>query len=115
MPFAAAMILAEFMKEQLIRKLELFLEGRDFGKNWDGAYQDAVPTLRQFFQTEGYETSITYEWDSESRDTELVAMKETLVVRIPWGEDYNGRSLVDLQTLRIQNRQSPQRANSAIS
>ena len=101
------------MKDELIRRLEKFLEGHDFGKNWDGAYQDVVPTLRQFFHTEGFHTTITHEWDSESRETELVAMKATLVVRIPWAEDYNGRSVVDLQTLQIQNQQHQQQANSA--
>ena len=42
------------------------------------------------------------EWLSDSRDTELVAEKEKLVVRIPWGEDYNGKSVVDLKSLKIQ-------------
>src|SRR5438046_4973652 len=37
------------MKLEWISRLEQFLERNDFGKNWDGAYQDAVPTLRQFF------------------------------------------------------------------
>lgn len=88
----------------MIRRLETFLEGNDFGKNWDGAYQDAVPTLRQFFHKEGFRTHITSEWESESRDTELVATKETMVVRIPWAQDYNGRSLVDLSGLSVQSQ-----------
>ena len=92
------------MRDEWIKRLEIFLEGNDFGKNWDGAYQDAVPTLRQFFQKEGFLTHITSEWDSESRDTELVAVRETLVVRIPWAEDYNGRSLVDLTGLVVQSQ-----------
>ena len=92
------------MKDQLIRTLEQFLEGNDFGKNWDGVYQDAVPMLRQFFQKEGFRTHIMSEWDSESRDTELVAIKESLVVRIPWAEDPNGRSLVDLTGLVVQSQ-----------
>ncbi len=92
------------MKEELIEKLEMFLEGQDFGKNWDGAYQDAVPTLRTFFDTQGFRTHIMPEWLSDSRDTELVAEKERLVVRIPWEEDYNGRSVVDLTALRIQTQ-----------
>jgi hypothetical protein len=92
------------MKDEMIRRLEKFLEGNDFGKNWDGVYQDAVPTLRQFFHKEGFRTLIMSEWDSESRDTELVAIKESLVVRIPWAEDYNGRSLVDLTGLVVQSQ-----------
>jgi hypothetical protein len=92
------------MKDEWIRRLETFLEGNDFGKNWDGAYQDAVPTLRQFFHKEGFRTHITSEWDSESRDTELVAVKETLVVRIPWAEDLHGRSIVHLTALSVQSQ-----------
>jgi len=92
------------MKDELIKRLEKFLEGNDFGKNWDGVYQDAVPTLRQFFHQEGFRTLIMSEWDSESRDTELVAIKESLVVRIPWAEDHNGRSLVDLTGLVVQSQ-----------
>jgi hypothetical protein len=90
------------MKDELIRSLERFLEGKDFGKNWDGAYQDAVPVLRQYFQQEGFRTHITSQFESESRDAELVAIKETMVVRIPWAPDYNGRSVVDLTGLVIQ-------------
>ena len=92
------------MRDEWISKLERFLEGNDFGKNWDGAYQDAVPTLRQFFDKEGFRTHITSEWDSESRDTELVATKETLVVRIPWAEDLHGRSIVHLTGIVIQSQ-----------
>src|SRR5690349_8050688 len=87
------------MKQEWIQKLETFLEGQDFGKNWDGAYQDAVPTLRTFFDKQGFRTHIMPEWLSDSRDTELVAEKEKLVVRIPWAEDYNGKSVVDLTAL----------------
>lgn len=90
------------MKADLIRRLEQFLEGNDFGKNWDGAYQDAVPMLRQFFHKEGFRTHIMSEWDTPSRHTELVATKQSLVVRIPWAEDYNGRSVVDLNGLEVQ-------------
>jgi hypothetical protein len=90
------------MKNELIRKLESFLEGQDFGKNWDGEYQDAVPALRRYFQDEGFRTHIRPEWESESRETELIAIKESIEVRIPWAEDYNGRSLVDLESLQIQ-------------
>ena len=92
------------MKSEWIEKLESFLERNDFGKNWDGAYQDAVPTLRLFFHKEGFRTHITSEWESESRDTELVAIRESLVLRIPWAEDYNGRSLVDLTALVVQSQ-----------
>ena len=92
------------MKIEWIRRLEQFLEGNDFGKNWDGAYQDAVPTLRKYFHEEGFRTHITSEWDSESRETELVAIKESLIVRIPWAQDYHGRSIVDLTSLVIQRQ-----------
>ncbi len=92
------------MRVELIRKLEQFLEGNDFGKNWDGAYQDAVPALRRFFHKEGFRTHIMSEWDSPSRHTELVATKHSMVVRIPWAEDYNGRSLVDLNGLEVQSQ-----------
>jgi hypothetical protein len=90
------------MKTEWIRRLEQFLECNDFGKNWDGAYQDAVPTLRQYFNEEGFRTHIMSEWDSESRETELVAIKESVVVRIPWARDYQGRSIVDLTGLVVQ-------------
>ncbi|HYR41851.1 MAG TPA: hypothetical protein VER98_02425 [Terriglobia bacterium] len=90
------------MKVEWIRRLEQFLEGNDFGKNWDGAYQDAVPMLRQFFHREGFDTHIMSEWESPSRHAELVATKHPLVVRIPWAEDYNGKSLVDLNSLEVQ-------------
>lgn len=90
------------MKSEWIIRLEQFLEGNDFGKNWDGAYQDAVPTLRKFFHSEGFRTHIASEWESPSRHTELVATKQTLVVRIPWAEDPNGLSLVDLNGLEVQ-------------
>jgi hypothetical protein len=102
------------MKDDLIRTLEKFLEGHDFGKNWDGAYQDAVPTLRRFFQTEGFHTAIMNEWDSESREAELVATRDTMIVRIPWAEDCNGLSVVHLQTLQVQHRPRQHLANSAI-
>ena len=91
------------MREEWIRKLESYLEGQDFGKNWDGAYQDAVPTLRNFFDKQGFRTRIMPEWISKSRDTELVAEKEKLVVRIPWAQDYNGRSVVDLTAIQVEH------------
>jgi hypothetical protein len=90
------------MKTEWISRLEQFLEGNDFGKNWDGAYQDAVPTIRQFFHKEGFLTHIQSEWESPSRHTELVAISHTVVVRIPWGEDPNGLSLVDLNRIEVQ-------------
>jgi hypothetical protein len=89
------------MKSEWISKLQQFLEVNDFGKNWDGVYQDAVPTLRRYLQAEGFLTHITSEWESPSRHTELVAIKQTLIVRIPWGEDHNGRSLVDLNGIEV--------------
>ena len=92
------------MKAEWIRKLEQFLEGNDFGKNWDGAYQDAVPTLRQFFHREGFDTQLMSEWESPSRHAELVATRQSLVVRIPWAEDSNGKSLVDLDGLVVQSQ-----------
>ena len=92
------------MKAEWIRKLERFLEGNEFGKNWDGAYQDAVPTLRQFFHREGFRTQLMSEWESPSRHAELVATKQSLVVRIPWAEDSNGKSLVDLDALVVQSQ-----------
>ena len=92
------------MKTEWISKLEQFLEGNDFGKNWDGAYQDAVPAIRQFFHKQGFRTHITSEWDSPSRHTELVATKQSLVVRIPWAEDPNGLSLVDLNSIEVQSQ-----------
>ena len=90
------------MKNEWIQKLETFLETEDFGKNWDGHYQDAVPTIRTFFDRQGFRTHILPEWMSDSRDTELVAEKEALTLRIPWEEDYNGRSVVDLTELQVQ-------------
>jgi hypothetical protein len=90
------------MKADWIRRLEQFLEGNDFGKNWDGAYQDAVPTIRRFFDQEGFRTRIMNEWDTPSRHTELVATNSSVVVRIPWAEDYNGLSVVDLNGLEVQ-------------
>jgi hypothetical protein len=92
------------MKAEWINKLERFLEGNDFGKNWDGAYQDAVPAIRKYFHQEGFRTRILSEWDSPSRHTELVATNQALVVRIPLAEDYNGKSLVDLNRLEIQSQ-----------
>ena len=90
------------MKAEWINRLERFLEGNDFGKNWDGAYQDAVPAIRGFLQKEGFSTHIMSEWESPSRHAELVATNHALVVRIPWAEDYNGKSLVDLNSLEVQ-------------
>ena len=92
------------MKAEWITRIEQFLEGNDFGKNWDGAYQDAVPTIRQFLQEEGFNTHIMSEWDSPSRYTELVATKPSLTVRIPWAEDYYGRSIVDLNGLEVHSQ-----------
>jgi hypothetical protein len=92
------------MKTEWITRIEQFLEGNDFGKNWDGAYQDAVPTIRQFFHKEGFNTHIMSEWDSPSRYTELVATKLSLTVRVPWAQDYDGRSIVDLNGLEVHSQ-----------
>ena len=89
------------MKTEWINRIEKFLEGNDFGKNWDGAYQDAVPTIRQFFHIEGFRTHMMGESESPSPATELVATKHTLVVRVPWAKDYYGRSIVDLKELEV--------------
>jgi hypothetical protein len=89
------------MKAEWITRIEQFLEGNDFGKNWDGAYQDAVPTIQQFFHKEGFRTHIMCEWDTPSRYTELVATKQSLTVRVPWDKDYYGRSIVDLNGLEV--------------
>jgi hypothetical protein len=94
------------MKAEWINRLEQFLKVNDFGKNWDGAYQDAVPALRRFLHDEGFRTHIMSEWDSPSRLTELVAIKQSLVLRIPWGEDHNGLSLVDLNGIEINSPSS---------
>ena len=89
------------MKDNLIQALESYLHQQDFGKNWDGAYQDVIPTIRRYFVTNGFETHFLSEWDSPSRDTELVARKERLTIQIPWAVDYNGRSLVLLQAIQV--------------
>ena len=95
------------MKVEWISRLERFFEGNDFGKNWDGVYQDAVSTLRRFFHSEGFCTQIMSEWDFLSCYIELVATKKTLVVRIPWGEDHNGLSLVDLNRIEVHSQSRP--------
>jgi hypothetical protein len=92
------------MKNEWINKLEQFLHGNDFGKNWDGAYQDAVPALRRFFHKEGFRTHLMSEWDTPSRHAELVAVNDLVTVRIPWGEDTNGLSLVDLNGIEVNSQ-----------
>jgi hypothetical protein len=92
------------MKAEWISRIEQFLETNDFGKNWDGAYQDAVPTIRRFFQKQGFHTQFMSEWDTPSRHSELVATRHSLVVRIPWGEDANGLSLVDLRGIEVHSQ-----------
>ncbi len=101
------------MKDELICRLETFLEDQDFGKNWDGAYQDAVPTLRRYLDAEGYLTLIMHELESESRDTELVATKESMVIRIPWGEDSNGKSVVNLRRIEVRRPKHPEADSQA--
>jgi hypothetical protein len=90
------------MRDDLIQDLESFLHKEDFGKNWDGAYQDVIPTIRRYFVKQGFETHFLSEWDSPSCDTELVARKEQVVVRVPWATDSNGLSVVHLQTIQVQ-------------
>jgi hypothetical protein len=92
------------MKTEWISTLEQFLAGNDFGKNWDGVYQDAVPAIRRFFHEKGFSTEILSEWDTPSRHTELVATKLSLIVRIPWGLDANGLSLVDLNVMEVHSQ-----------
>ena len=89
------------MKDALIQELEQFLHKEDFGRNWDGAYQDVIPTIRRYFDTLGFETRMLSEWESPSRDTELVASREHTTVHVPWAEDRNGRSLVHLHTIQV--------------
>ena len=89
------------MKDRLIQELEAFLHQEDFGTNWDGAYQDVIPTIRRYFDTNGFETRFLDESESPSRDTELVASKESITVRVPWAEDRNGRSVVHLHTIQV--------------
>ena len=93
--------LMRFMKDRLIKELESYLHQQDFGKNWDGAYQDVIPTIRRYFVKNGFETQFLNEWESPTRDTELVARNAQLTVRVPWAEDYNGRSLVLLNTIQV--------------
>ena len=90
------------MRDTLIRDLELFLRQEDFGKNWDGAYQDVIPTIRRYFVKQGFETHFLSEWDSPSRDAELIARKEQVIIRVPWAEDRNGRSVVHLHTIQVE-------------
>lgn len=90
------------MKDALIQELEEFLHREDFGTNWDGAYQDVIPTIRRYFDTLGFETRLLSESESPSRDTELVAIRAHTTVHIPWAEDRNGRSVVHLNTIKVQ-------------
>jgi len=87
--------------KEIVDRLESFLRTEDFGKNWDGVYQDVLPTIQRFFEDEGFHTTLVGEDDTESRTAELVAKRDSLVLRIPWEEDYNGRSLVNLEGIRI--------------
>src|SRR5712671_1468064 len=89
------------MKDHLIQDLETFLRQEDFGTNWDGAYQDVIPTIQRFFATKGFETRLLNEADSPSGDTELVASKDSITVRVPWAEDRNGCSVVHLHSIQI--------------
>ena len=89
----------------MIQQLEAYLHREDFGRNWDGAYQDVIPTIQRYFTDNGFETHLLNELESPTRDTELVASKETLTVRVPWTEDRNGHSVVHLHSIQVeQNR-----------
>lgn len=94
------------MKDGLIRDLEAFLLQEDFGKNWDGAYQDVIPTIRKYFRSHGFEIRDVSEWESPSRESEMIASKTDITVRVPWAEDRNGRSVVNLQAIQVQLSQS---------
>lgn len=98
------------MKEQLIKEIELHLQREDFGKNWDGAYQDALPTIRQYLTANGFETRLFDEWETQSRESELVAQKDAVTLRLPWQEDYNGKSIVDLTQLAVDRELSSQKS-----
>ncbi len=87
--------------DEIVARLEEFLRREDFGKNWDGVYQDVLPTIQRFFETEGFSTTFIGETETESRRAELVATRDSLTLHIPWEEDYNGRSLVDLDSVRV--------------
>ena len=91
-------------KEDIFKNLERQLGMEDFGKNWDGAYQDALPVIRRFLEDDGFSTALISEAETESRDAELVATNSSLTVRIPWKEDYNGRSLIDLRAASVEPR-----------
>jgi len=89
------------VKEKLILELEAFLKGEDFGTNWDGAYQDVIPAIRRYFDNQGFTTRLLNEWESPSRDAELIASREQTTVHVPWNEDRNGRSVVHLNTINV--------------
>ncbi len=91
-------------KEDIFKNLERQLGMEDFGKNWDGAYQDALPVIRRFLEADGFSTALISEAETESRNAELVATNANLTVRIPWEEDYNGRSLIDLRAASVESR-----------
>jgi hypothetical protein len=89
------------VKDKLIQELEAYLHAEDFGANWDGAYQDVIPTIRRYFDALGFQTRLLSESESSTRDTELVASREQITVHIPWAEDRNGRSVVNLDSIQI--------------
>src|SRR5436309_14885422 len=55
------------MKLDWISRLEQFLECNYLVIDWYGVYQDAVPTLCQFFHRAGFSTHITSESESSYR------------------------------------------------
>ena len=87
--------------DQIVNNLETFLKSEDFETNWDGFYQDVLPTIQHFFKTKGFKTKLLDESETESRAAELLATQGSLKVRIPWEEDYNGRSLVDITKITV--------------
>jgi hypothetical protein len=89
------------VKDALIQELEAFLHREDFGRNWDGAYQDVIPAIRRYFDSNGFETRLLKEWETPSGETELVASKGQVTVRVPWTEDRNNCSVVQLQTIQV--------------
>lgn len=87
--------------DQIVNNLEAFLKSKDFEKNWDGLYQDVLPTIQDFLEKKGFKTLLLADSETDSREAELLATRGQLTVRIPWEEDYNGRSLVDITKIIV--------------
>ena len=58
--------------KEILDRLESFLRTEDFGKNWDGVYQDVLPTIQRFFENEGFHTTLVGEDDTEGHILEKV-------------------------------------------